>query len=47
MAKMKAEKPDLAKKHNDLLKARYDLSDRPAQGVTMSRSKADPGRRAR
>ena len=39
MAKMKAEKSAIAKKHSDLLNARYDLSNRPAQGVAMSRSK--------
>jgi cytochrome c peroxidase len=33
-------KPQVEREHSDLLKDRYDLSDRPAQGVTMSRGKA-------
>src|ERR1035437_10647864 len=33
-------KPQVEREHSDLLKGRYDLSDRPAQGVTMSRGKA-------
>ena len=40
MAKMKAEKPELAKKHAALLAARYDLADRPAKDAKMSRGKA-------
>ena len=32
-------KPKIEKQHADLLKERYDLSNRPAQGVTMSRGK--------
>lgn len=40
MARLKAEKPAVQKKHMDLLNERYDLSNRPAQGVTMSRGKA-------
>ncbi|HEX2768525.1 MAG TPA: cytochrome B6 [Geobacteraceae bacterium] len=39
MARMKAAKPGVEKKHADLLNERYDLSKRPAQGVTMSRGK--------
>jgi cytochrome c peroxidase len=39
MAHMKAAKPEVMKRQMDLLNARYDLSNRPAQGVTMSRSK--------
>ncbi|MEF3365447.1 cytochrome B6 [Methylocystis sp. 9N] len=39
MAKMKAAKRDIEKKHADLLALRYDLSNRPAKGVTMSRGK--------
>jgi cytochrome c peroxidase len=39
MARMKAEKPDIEKKHASLLNARYDLSNRPAKDVTMSRGK--------
>jgi cytochrome c peroxidase len=38
--RMEAAKPALAKKHVALLDERYDLSDRPAKGVTMSRGKA-------
>lgn len=33
-------KPEIARRHNALLNARYDLSDRPAKGVTMTRGKA-------
>lgn len=40
MKRMKEAKPEIEKKHMDLLKQRYDLSDRPAKGVTMSRGKA-------
>jgi len=39
MARMKAAKSDVMKRHMDLLHARYDLSDRPAEGATMSRGK--------
>ena len=39
MARMKAAKPDVMKKHADLLNARYDLGNRPAKDATMSRSK--------
>jgi len=39
MNRMKAEKPDVMKRHMDLLNERYDLSNRPATGVTMSRGK--------
>lgn len=39
MARMEAEKPGIMKKHMDLLKERYDLGDRPASGVTMSKGK--------
>ena len=39
MTRMKAAKPGVEKKHVDLLNERYDLSKRPAQGVTMSRGK--------
>jgi len=39
-ARMKAAKPDVMKRQMDLLNARYDLSDRPASGVTMSGGKA-------
>jgi cytochrome c peroxidase len=40
MKRMLAAKPEIQKKHEDLMKMRYDLSDRPADGVTMSRGKA-------
>src|SRR5260370_25200105 len=39
MARMKAAKPGIEKEHSALLNERYDLSDRPAQGVTMDRGK--------
>ena len=40
MARMKAEKTGIMQRQLDLLNERYDLSDRPAQGVVMSRGKA-------
>jgi cytochrome c peroxidase len=40
MARMKAAKPEIEKRQADLLSQRYDLSDRAAKGVTMSRGKA-------
>ncbi|MFI5398917.1 MAG: cytochrome B6 [Candidatus Binatia bacterium] len=40
MARMKAAKAGVEKRQADLLKDRYDLSNRPAKGVTMSRGKA-------
>jgi len=39
MARMVAAKPAIMEKHLKLLSERYDLSDRPAKGVTMSRGK--------
>lgn len=39
MERMKAAKKQVMKKHAALLAARYDLSDRPVEGVTMSRGK--------
>ena len=39
MARMKAAQPEVMQRQMDLLKARYDLSNRPAQGVTMARGK--------
>jgi cytochrome c peroxidase len=39
MARMTAAKPGIEKQHMDLLNERYDLTNRPAQGVTMSRGK--------
>ena len=40
MALMKAAKPEVTKRHMDLLNERYDLSDSPAKDVTMSRGKS-------
>lgn len=40
MARMKKDKPVVMKRQMDLLNERYDLSNRPAKGVTMSRGKA-------
>jgi cytochrome c peroxidase len=39
LARWKAAKPEIMKRQIDLLNVRYDLSDRPAKGVTMSRGK--------
>ncbi|OHB56254.1 MAG: cytochrome B6 [Planctomycetes bacterium RBG_13_44_8b] len=39
MAKMKAAKPEIMKRQMDLLGERYDLSNRSAQNITMSRGK--------
>jgi cytochrome c peroxidase len=39
VARMKTAKPEVVERQMDLLRARYDLSDRPARGVTMSRGK--------
>ncbi|HEY4759026.1 MAG TPA: cytochrome B6, partial [Thermoguttaceae bacterium] len=38
-ARMQAAKPQVEQRHAALLKERYDLSDKPAKGVTMSRGK--------
>lgn len=38
--RMVAEKPAIMQRQKSLLEERYDLGDRPAQGVTMSRGKA-------
>lgn len=38
-ARMKAAKPEVMHRQMDLLGERYDLSNRPAQGVSMSRGK--------
>ena len=38
--RMQAAKPQIAQRHMKLLQARYDLADRSARGVTMSRGKA-------
>ncbi len=37
--RLQREKPEYAKRQRDLLTERYDLADRPASGVTMSRGK--------
>jgi cytochrome c peroxidase len=37
--RMESQKKDIAKRHQSLLESRYDLSDRPAAGVTMSGGK--------
>ncbi|MFA4903920.1 MAG: cytochrome B6 [Desulfobaccales bacterium] len=39
MARMKGEKDKIAARHKDLLEKRYDMSDRPAKGVTTTRGK--------
>ncbi len=39
MARMTAAKPGIEQAHMAVLNERYDLSDRPAQGVTMDRGK--------
>ncbi len=39
LSRMKSDKPKVMKRHMDLLSERYDLSDRPAKGVTMFRGK--------
>jgi cytochrome c peroxidase len=40
MIKMKAARPEIMKRQMDLLNDRYDLSNRPAKDVTMSRGKS-------
>jgi len=40
MKRMKADKPGIAKTHEDLLKERYDLADKPASGEKMTGGKA-------
>jgi cytochrome c peroxidase len=39
LARMKAAKPEVMKRHLALLNSRYDLANRPAKDVTMSRGK--------
>ena len=39
LARMKAAKPEVMKRQTDLLEQRYDLTNRPAKDVTMSRGK--------
>jgi cytochrome c peroxidase len=43
MKRMSAAKPGIMQKQQKLLEERYDLSDRPAQGVTMTRGKPVQG----
>jgi len=43
MARMKEAKPEVMRRHMDLLNERYDLSDRPVPCVTMSRGKPIQG----
>ena len=43
VARMKAAKAEVMKRQMDLLNERYDLSNRPATGITMSRSKPVQG----
>jgi cytochrome c peroxidase len=43
IARMTAEKAKVRQRQMDLLNERYDLGDRPAQGVTMSRNKPVQG----
>src|ERR1700676_2551779 len=38
-ARLSAQKPEVTREHMALLNERYDLSDRPAQGITMDRTK--------
>jgi cytochrome c peroxidase len=38
-SRMTAAKPEVIKRQSELLERRYDLSDRPAKGITMSRNK--------
>lgn len=48
MARMTNAKPEIMQRHQKLLEERYDLSDQPADGVTMSRGKpVQQGVRAR
>lgn len=37
--RLQKEKPAFSKRHKDLLAERYDLADRPAPGITMSKGK--------
>src|SRR5437870_5358988 len=43
LARMRAAKAEIEKRQRDLLASRYDLSDRPVAGATMSRGKAIQG----
>ena len=39
LARLSAQKPDVMREHMALLNERYDLSNRPAAGATMDRTK--------
>ncbi len=39
-ARMQSQKAEIMKRHKELLEERYDLSNRPVQGVAMSKGKA-------
>jgi len=39
VTRLQKQKPEFARRHEELLATRYDLADRPASGVTMSRGK--------
>ena len=41
--RLQADKPTFAKRQQDLLNERYEMADRPASGVTMSRGKPVQG----
>jgi cytochrome c peroxidase len=41
--RLQSQKPNFAKRQQDLLAARYDLANRPASGVTMSKGKVVQG----
>lgn len=41
--RLQSEKPKFAERHKKLLEERYDLSDKPAEGVTMAKGKAVQG----
>lgn len=43
MKRMKSEKSKIQGRQNDLLKERYDLSDKPVKGLAMTRGKAIQG----
>ena len=43
MSRLSAEKPAVEREHMALLNERYDLSNRPAAGVTMDRTKPVQG----
>jgi cytochrome c peroxidase len=43
MQKMSGEKAGIMRKHQQLLESRYDLANRPVQGVTMTRGKPVQG----